>query len=455
LLTHPSMGMYERLMDLERSGRRLRVVLVGASGRMGQAIALQIGKTPGMRLVAVAGRDLERTGRAADLHGHPWTEARTEPEVRAALRRGETIVTSDVSSLLERGREAVDVLVEATGTVGYAAQVTEHALRRRIDVVLLNAEVQSVLGLHLEHVAQRTGAILTSDAGDQHGVLLRMIDEMRLWGMEVVLAGNIKGFLDRYATPDSIAGEAAKRRLNPVMCAAFTDGTKVSIEMALVANATGMLPIVRGMVGPRVKHVAEVGTVFDLPSLRPAGAVDYVLGAEPGGGVFLVGYHEHPLQHEYLRYYKMGDGPFYVAYRPYHLCHLETPLAIATSVLERSPILAVQHPPVADVPAFAKADLAAGTEIAIGIGGPHVYGQVDHAAACVTAGAVPIALIESVSGRSPRLRRAVTRDELITWDDIELPESRHLDAWRAQQRLADAAPPWLREGAPRSHAVFV
>lgn len=427
--------MYEHLVQLERTGRPLRIALTGASGRMGHGIALQIGKTPGMRLVAAAGRDLGRAGRAADLHARPWTVARTEADMRAALRSGQTIVTDNVSALLDWGREAVDVLVEATGTVGYAAQVVEHALREQIDVVLLNAEVQSVLGLHLEEVAQRAGAVLTSDAGDQHGVLLRMIDEMRLWGMEIVMAGNIKGFLDRYATPESIAGEAAKRGLNPVMCAAFTDGTKVNIEMALVANATGLVPARRGMLGPRVAHVTDVGKVFDLPSLRRPGVVDYVLGAEPGGGVFLVGFTEDALQHGYLRYYKMGDGPFYVAYRPYHLCHLETPFAIATAALHRTSILAVQRPPIAEVAAFAKLDLASGTCIPIGIGGAHVYGEIDHASTYTALGAVPIPLIECVGRQVPRLRRAVPRDQIITWDDIDLPESAHLDAWRRQQRL--------------------
>jgi len=427
--------MYEQLTHLERTGRPLRVALTGASGRMGQGIALQIGKTPGMRLIAAVGRDLNRASRAAELHGRPWTLARTEAAMRTALRSGDTIVTDDASSLLDWGRDVVDVLVESTGTVGYAAQVVEHALRRQIHVVLLNAEVQSVLGLHLENVAQQAGAVLTADAGDQHGVLLRMIDEMRLWGMDIVMAGNIKGFLDRYATPESIAGEAAKRGLNPVMCAAFTDGTKVNIEMALVANATGLVPARRGMLGPRVKHVMEVGKVFDLPSLRDPGVVDYVIGAEPGGGVFLVGHCDDTLQHEYLRYYKMGDGPFYVAYRPYHLCHLETPLAIATAALQRTAILTVRRPPVADVAAFAKADLASGTSIPIGIGGPHAYGQIDLASTCAALGAVPVPLIESVGATAPHLRRAVARDQIITWDDIELPESAHLDTWRRQQQL--------------------
>jgi len=204
--------MYEQLTHLERTGRPLRVALTGASGRMGQGIALQIGKTPGMRLIAAVGRDLNRASRAAELHGRPWTLARTEAAMRTALRSGDTIVTDDASSLLDWGRDVVDVLVESTGTVGYAAQVVEHALRRQIHVVLLNAEVQSVLGLHLENVAQQAGAVLTADAGDQHGVLLRMIDEMRLWGMDIVMAGNIKGFLDRYATPESIGVSTVSQR---------------------------------------------------------------------------------------------------------------------------------------------------------------------------------------------------------------------------------------------------
>jgi len=430
--------MYEQLMQLEQAGRPLRIALTGASGRMGHGVAQQIGKTPGMRLVAAVGRDLDRAGQAADLHGRPWTRARTETEILRALRSDVTVVTDDALALLDGGREAVDVLVEATGSLRYAAQVVERALQHRVDVVLLNAEVQCLLGLLLEDVAQRAGAVLTSDAGDQHGVLARMIDEMRLWGMEIVMAGNIKGFLDRYATPASIAGEAAKRGLNPVMCAAFTDGTKLNIEMALVANATGLLPTARGMLGPRVRHVMEVDQVFDLPSLRHPGVVDYVIGAEPGGGVFLVGHSDDPLQQELLRYYKMGDGPFYVAYRPYHLCHLETPLAIATAALQRTSILAVRRPSVAEVAAFAKMDLEAGTVIPIGIGGPHVYGQIDHVSVCTALGGVPISLLEAVGLEAPRMRRAMPRDHLITWDDIDLPESSLMEAWHRQQELVEA-----------------
>lgn len=433
--------MYEQLLQLEREGRALRVALVGASGRMGQGIARQIGKTPGMRLVAAIGRDLGRTARAADLHGRPWKLARREGEMLTALRLGETVVTDDARGLLDAGREFVDVLVEATGTLGYAAQVVEGALQQGIHVVLLNAELQCLLGLLLDETAQRAGVVLTSDAGDQHGVLLRMIDEMRLWGLEIVMAGNIKGFLDRHATPESIAGEAAKRGLNPVMCAAFTDGTKLNIEMALVANATGLRPACLGMLGPRVSHVMEIARVFDLPSLRNPGVVDYVIGAEPGGGVFLVGHSDDPMEHEYLRYYKMGDGPFYVAYRPFHLCHLETPYAIGSAVLLRAPILAVRRPPVAEVMAFAKTDLEAGTDVPVGIGGPHTFGQIDSVAAGTRQGAVPIALIEEWGLEAPRMRRAVPRDHLLTWDDIELPESPLLEAWHRQQRLIGSIAP--------------
>jgi predicted homoserine dehydrogenase-like protein len=429
--------MYEQLIELERDGRPIRIVLTGASGRMGHAIAHQIGKTPGLRLVAAVGRDLVRAARAADLHGRPWALARTEGEMLSALRSGETVVTDDALGLLDRGREGADVLVEATSTVGMAAQVVERALQRRLDVVLLNAEVQCLLGLLLEDTAQRAGAVLTSDAGDQHGVLMRMIDEMRLWGMEIVMAGNIKGFLDRYATPESIAGEAEKRGLNATICTAFTDGTKLNVEMALVANAAGLLPATCGMLGPRVGHVTGVDQVFDLPSLRHPGVVDYVIGAEPDGGVFLVGHSDDTLQQEYLRYYKMGHGPFYIAYRPYHLCHLETPLAIATVAFQRTSILAVRRPAVAEVVAFAKTDLAVGTPVPIGGGGPHVYGQIDRASTCAALGAVPISLIETVGPHAPHMRRAVPRDHIMTWDDIYLPDGSLMEAWHRQQELIE------------------
>jgi predicted homoserine dehydrogenase-like protein len=301
--------MYQELLKREREGRPVRVAVLGAGGSMGRGLALQIGITPGLRLVAAVDIDLPRAERSAELHGSPWTRVSSEADARAALESGRTVVADDVSWILAQGRESVDVLVEATNSVAAAARAVDAALRMKIDAVLMNAEVDCLLGPLLHRVAGDAGAVVTSDAGDQHGVLMRVIEEVQLWGFEVVMAGNIKGFLDRSATPVSIAEEARMRNLNPVMCAAYTDGTKLNIEMALVANATGLVPARRGMVGPTARHVREVFQKFELERLRGPGVVDYILGAEPGGGVFVVGYCEEPVQREYLSYYKMGDGP--------------------------------------------------------------------------------------------------------------------------------------------------
>jgi predicted homoserine dehydrogenase-like protein len=217
------MSAYPELEQREAEGRPIRVAVAGAGGAMGQGVAPQIGKTPGMHLVAAIDLDLPRAERAAALHGSKWLRADGPDDVARGLRSGQTVVTANAFAVMTHGREAVDVLVESTNTVAFAARLVEQTLRAGVDAVLMNAEVDCLLG-PLLHQAAEAGAVVTSDAGDQHGVLLRMIDEIRLWGFEIVMAGNIKGFLDRYATPTSIVEEARKRNLNPVMCAAYTTG---------------------------------------------------------------------------------------------------------------------------------------------------------------------------------------------------------------------------------------
>jgi predicted homoserine dehydrogenase-like protein len=438
--------VYAELLALERAGSPIRVAVLGAGGSMGQGLALQCGMTPGVRMVAAIDIDLPSAERAAELHGLPWTRASSEAAVRAGLKAGKTVVTSHPAPVLAEGRGAVDILVESTTSVAAAAAAVESALRMKIDVVLMNAEVDCLLGPSLHRTAHGSGAIVTSDAGDQHGVLMRMLDEVRLWGFEIVMAGNIKGFLDRAATSRSVAAEARKRKLNPVMCAAYTDGTKLNIEMALVADATGLVPARRGMLGPRADHVHEVLSMFDLDDLRSPGVVDYILGAEPGGGVFVVGYCDVPVQRDYLAYYKMGEGPFYLFYRPYHLCHLETTHALARVAIERKPVFAPLDRPVAEVIAVAKTDLPAGTVISRAIGGDHVYGEVEERGAA--AAAVPICLLEQEEGHAARTTRPVAMGEPVLWTDIELPESDLFTAWRRQEEwLGDAGTSGPQAGA--------
>lgn len=432
--------MIDKLEQLDREGRPIRVALVGA-GAMGFGIAWQIGHTPGMRLVAVTDIKAEAAAKAAAASGQPW---RVMAPGDPAPPEGTVWVTEapfyafDAAAGLD-----FDVLVEATNTVGFAARLCLAAIGRGAHVILMNAEVDLALGPLLHRRGQEAGVVVSSDAGDQHGVLMTMIEEIRLWTFRIVMAGNIKGFLRRDATAASLAHEAAIRNLDPVMCCAYTDGSKLNVEMALVANGTGLVPYRAGMEGPKAADVREVLGLFDwarydsLPG-GATGVVDYILGAEPGGGVYVVGHCDDPHQMPLLKYYKLGDGPYYLFYRPYHLCHLETTRAIARAALYGEAVLAPWKGRVADVYAYAKRDLAAGECIGHAIGDDTCYGLVERCAAADPLGRVPQLLLEGHDGALPRLKRAVPMDQALTWDDLELPESPLLGLWREQAGLLEA-----------------
>jgi predicted homoserine dehydrogenase-like protein len=318
-----------RLQQREREDRPVRVGVVGA-GSMGAGLAARVFNTPGMRLVWICDLDVAR-GRAAVI------AAGAEPAHGADVFDPRVVIVGDDAlAFLSSDRPAleIDVFVESTNTVVAAARHCLAAIDRSAHVVLMNAEVDLAFGGMLAARAAERGVVVSSDAGDQHGVLKRMIDEIEMWGLRIVQIGNIKGFLDRYQTADGLRAEAAARQLNPVQCCAYTDGTKLNIEMAVIANATGAVPTVRGMEGPRATHVSEVLRLFDFASYPTDRAiVDYVLGAEPGGGVYVVGFCDEPAEMRYLQYYKLGSGPYYLFYRPYHLCHLETTYAIGLAAL--------------------------------------------------------------------------------------------------------------------------
>ncbi|MGJ8725408.1 MAG: Gfo/Idh/MocA family oxidoreductase [Roseibacillus sp.] len=383
----------------------IRVGLVGA-GCMGRGIALQINITPGMELAWVADQDLSSAQSAADL----TTSAAAGDDFFQLLHSQE-----------------IDVLVEATNSIGSAAEYCFAAIERGAHVVLMNAEVDLALGPLLHHRATEAGVTVTSDAGDQHGVLASMISEAELMGFDIVQAGNIKGFLDRTATPQSIKAEAEKRNLSATQCCAYTDGTKLHIEMAVLANALGYLPPKGGMTGPRAKDVQEALQLFDFSTYGETPRIDYLLGAEPGGGVYLVVRPKKDLPPEqvfYLNYYKLGDGPEYLLYRPYHLCHLETPKAIF-AVVAGQPLLH-QTRQTCDVYTYAKRDLPAGTPIRHAIGSAECYGLVDP----LNSQRIPISLLEE----STTLKEPVSKDQPLTTDHLTLPSGRLTELWQEQQR---------------------
>lgn len=346
--------IYNLLREKELEGEQISVGLIGA-GCMGKGICHQLSITPGMQMKWVADIDLNAAQAAAAL---------TE----------DTIASNDVCSLIQN--ESVDVVVESSNSILAAFEYCKLAIESGSHVVLMNAEVDLAYGPELRALADKHQVIVTSDAGDQHGVIATMIDEIKLWGFQIIQAGNIKGFLNRYATADQLLTEADKRNLNPIQCCAYTDGTKLNIEMAVLANAYGFKPTQIGMEGPKVAHVNEVLDKFDFTNIPVEGSIDYILGAEPGGGVYVIGKCDNPVQTPYLNYYKLGEAPYYLFYRPYHLCHLETTTAIAKAVFFKQPILSPPVKKICDVYAIAKKDIAAGTEVDHAIGGDHFYGVV-------------------------------------------------------------------------------
>jgi predicted homoserine dehydrogenase-like protein len=425
--------------ELERrhtEGRPVRVAMVGA-GFMGRGIALQIQTAVrGMELVAIANRTLDRARDAYALAGSDDVRLVESPaELEEAIADGRPAVTDD--ALLVAQAEQVDAVIEVTGTVELAARVAMAAFEAGKHVVLMNAEVDGTIGPILKTYADRAGIVLTNAEGDQPGVQMNLFRFVRGIGVTPVLCGNVKGLHDPYRTPTTQAQFAARWGQNPQMVTSFADGTKISFEQAIVANATGMRVAQRGMLGPEAEAgtpIDEAARLFPIEELVDApGIVDYVVGAAPSPGVFVLGTHPDPAQQHYLNLYKLGEGPLYCFYTPYHLCHFEVPNTVARAVLFGDAAIAPAGPPRVDVVAAAKADLAA-DETLDGLGGYMTYGLAENTDVALAERLLPIGLAEGC-----RLKREVRRDEVLSYEDVELPEGRLADRLRAEQDSAFAS----------------
>ena len=406
----------------------VRVGMVGA-GFMGRGIANQIvNSVPGLALVAIANRALDNARRAFVDAGAPEPRVVKESaELEAAIRRRQPAITTDPSLLC--GAEGIEAIIEVTGTVEFGAQVVIDAIAHRKHVILMNAELHGTLGPILKVKADRAGVVFTDCDGDQPGVQMNLYRFVSSIGMTPLLCGNIKGLQDPYRNPTTQLGFAKKWGQKPEMVTSFADGTKISFEQAIVANATGMRVARRGMLQyEHTGHVDELTTRFDVEQLREwGGIVDYVVGAKPSPGVFILATHDDPKQRHYLDLYKLGAGPLYCFYTPYHLCHFEVPLSVARAVLFDDAVLAPLGAPQVEVVTTAKRDLRAGETID-GIGGYTVYGQCENADVVRAEQLLPMGLAEGC-----RLLRDVAKDEVLTADDVLRPPDRVADRLRADQ----------------------
>ncbi len=417
-------------------GRPLRVGLVGA-GQMGRGFAAQLLRMPGISLSAVLDVDRSRAEEALTQSGLKPSSATTTDAAVKAIENGESVALAGIDEL---GALPLDVVVEATGVPDVGARVALESVLSGKGIATLNVESDVTIGRLMATVAEKAGAVYSVCRGDEPVETKILVDYARDLSLDVVCAGKGKNNpLDVYATPESLAERARTKQMNPKMLCSFVDGSKAMIEMAALANTTGLGVSTRGMHGPP-STVPTLHQTFALKEdggvLEKAGVVDYCTGPV-APGVFVVVRTEDPYVHHEMTYLQMGDGPYFALYRPYHLASIEAPLTVYEIALDHRPSLVAEHW-TAEVGAVSKRPLAAGEKID-GVGGMMVRGLIDDASDFARDNAVPLGVLAGAT-----LRHDVPVDHLLTYDDVELDESSKIvQLRRMQDAMAEAGVPSL------------
>jgi len=425
------------LRKREAEGHPIRLGMIGA-GFMGRGVANQVvNHVPGMRLSAVYARRVDQAI-AAFAYATPECQpvvARTQEALDRALAAAVPVVTDDPYLLCRTPH--LDALMDVTGAIELGAQVALEAFAHRKHLVLMNAELDATLGPILAVHAARNGVVVTTCDGDQPAVQINLHRFVRGLGLIPRVMGNVKGLQDRYRTPLTQRAFAEKWGQKPEMVTAFADGSKVNFEQAIVANATGLTVARRGMLGhDHPGHIDALVARYDLDELRRLGGiVEYVVGAQPGPAVFCLAEQPDDRQRHYLNLYKLGEGPLYCFYTPYHLCHFEAPTSVARAVLFGDAAGVPLAGPLVEVCAVAKRDLQVG-EVLDSYGHFMTYGEAVAVAERRRHRYLPMGLVEGC-----RLVRAVPQDSVVGYDDVEVPAGRVADRlyFEQERHFADPA----------------
>lgn len=428
------------LQTREEQGKPIRVGMIGA-GFMGRGLANQIvNSVRGMRMAAIYNRHPQK---AFDAYRYAGIEdvvsAGTQASLDGAIQQGRAVVAEEWMAIC-RSPE-IDVLVEVTGSVEFGAHIILEAFQFGKSVVLMNAEVDATIGPILRVYAKKHGAILSACEGDEPGVQMNLVRWVKGLGLIPRVVGNVKGLQDNYRNPTTQKAWAERWGQNVSMVTSFADSSKVSFEQAIVANATGFGVKSRGMSRGQVYNgsMLEIQELYDIEELRALGGiVDYTVGP-PMIKVFCLAEHPDPKQRHYLNLYKMGEGPLYPFWVPYHLPHFEVPNAIARVVLFGDEVAPPLGGPVVEVCAVAKRDLKAG-EVLDDIGMYMTYGEAANAEEMCTQRYLPEGLVEGC-----KLTSDIAKDQVITYDDVELPAGRLADRLRAEQYKHFRGETWLEQ----------
>ncbi len=348
-------------------------VIVAGLGFMGFGFISSIKHTRGIRVPLIISRRPEESKKYLESNGFTTICESNPAKIADFVERGFICVSDDLGLIKSYPSHAV---MEVTGTVAYGTEVALRAIAAGKHIITMNPELQATVGSELMALADKAGVVITDVTGDQPGSLARLIGQSKLMGFNVLLAGNMKRYLNYHAKQDEMQNWADDKGLSVRQTVSFTDGTKQSIEMTLVANYFGMDITQFGMRGPEVEEVQDVLKTFQWSKLPSGGIVDYVIGRKLFPGIFVVAEHPDANQQKYLRYLGLGEGPRYVLFEPYHLCHLEVAGTIAQVVMFGQPTINNSRHPLATTIAVAKTELKKG-DVLDGIGGDTIYGKID------------------------------------------------------------------------------
>ena len=425
-------GLARDLAARAATGKPIRIGLVGA-GEMGTDIVSRVAHMTGIEIGAIselkpgaAAKSVEIAYGATDR----VQEVSSADAANAAMEAGKVAVTDNVDALLEAG--LIDVVVDATGVPAVGAEIGLRAMERGKHLVMMNVEADVTIGAYLRSEAERLGVVYSLGAGDEPSSCMELIEFVSAMGHRIVSAGKGKNNpLNIDATPDAYTEEAIRRHMNPRMLVEFVDGSKTMVEMAAIANATGLIPDKPGMHGPaaardelnRVLIPESAGGVLSSGE----GRVDYTIGKGVAPGVFVVAEMDHPRIWERMEDLKMGKGPYFTFFRPYHLTSLEVPLTCARAVLYGKADMVPLDRPVAEVGAVAKKDLTVGDTLDQ-IGEYCYRAWIMEAGEARAAGAVPCGLLAGAKVTAP-----IRKGELITFANTALPADSRIVALRARQ----------------------
>ncbi|MDE2383804.1 MAG: homoserine dehydrogenase [Alphaproteobacteria bacterium] len=424
-------GLARDLQKRAEGGKPIRIGLVG-SGEMGTDIVTRVAHMPGIEIGAISELRPAAAGKAVDIayqeQGH-WQETKSADALNAAMEQGKVAVTDNVDHLINSG--LIDVVIDATGVPAVGAEIGLRAMEHGKHLVMMNVEADVTIGAYLMHEAQRLGVTYSLGAGDEPSSCMELIEFVSAMGHPIVAAGKGKNNpLNIDAVPDQYAEEAKRRNMNVRMLVEFVDGSKTMVEMAAIANATGLVPDCPGMHGPKAT-IDQLSSVLvpkkDGGVLSKMGVVDYSIGKGVAPGVFVVAEMSHPRVRERMEDLKMGHGPYFTFHRPYHLTSLEVPLTCARVVLYGKADMVPLAKPVAEVCAVAKKDMQPG-ETLDAIGEYCYRAWIMTSEEARAAKAIPCGLLHKAKVTKP-----IKKGELITAANTEVPADSKIAALRARQ----------------------